>query len=407
MLTGTLVMIAGFIPVGFAASSAGEYCFSLFMVVLISLVASWIVAVLFSPLIGTWILTTNVKGHHGEGLFTRTFRRLLDVCLTAPILCVLLAVAVFGVSIWGSSKLQQQFFPPSDRPELLVNVNLPQSATIESTLVQAQKVEALLQDDENIDRYSTYVGSGAIRFYLPMDVLLNNENIFQMVIVTKGLAERDVVRMKLEKAFEQDFADFTTRVMPLELGPPVGWPLKYRVTGPDISKVREAALQLANIVAESPNTRDVNLTAGEPQKRVGVTVNQAEARALGLSSQDVASVLATNFSGTPVTTVRDGRRNVNVVMRGVAAERFDIDAVSNLQIATPLSQSIPLRQIASVNYGVQEPIIWKRKREPLITVQADIQQGLQPASVSQELSAKVAEFREKLQLDTALKKAVP
>ncbi len=184
--------------------------------------------------------------------------------------------------------------------------------------------------------------------------------------------------------------------MPLELGPPVGWPLKYRVTGPDISKVREAALQLANIVAESPNTRDVNLTAGEPQKRVGVTVNQAEARALGLSSQDVASVLATNFSGTPVTTVRDGRRNVNVVMRGVAAERFDIDAVSNLQIATPLSQSIPLRQIASVNYGVQEPIIWKRKREPLITVQADIQQGLQPASVSQELSAKVAEFREKL-----------
>ncbi len=140
----------------------------------------------------------------------------------------------------------------------------------------------------------------------------------------------------------------------------------------------------------------MNLTAGEPQKRVGVTVNQAEARALGLSSQDVASVLATNFSGTPVTTVRDGRRNVNVVMRGVAAERFDIDAVSNLQIATPLSQSIPLRQIASVNYGVQEPIIWKRKREPLITVQADIQQGLQPASVSQELSAKVAEFREKL-----------
>lgn len=396
MLTGTLVMIAGFIPVGFAASSAGEYCFSLFMVVLISLVASWIVAVLFSPLIGTWILTTNVKGHHGEGLFTRTFRRLLDVCLTAPILCVLLAVAVFGVSIWGSSKLQQQFFPPSDRPELLVNVNLPQSATIESTLVEAQKVEALLQDDENIDRYSTYVGSGAIRFYLPMDVLLNNENIFQMVIVTKGLAERDVVRSKLEKAFEQDFADFTSRVMPLELGPPVGWPLKYRVTGPDISKVREAALQLANIVAESPNTRDVNLTAGEPQKRVGVTVNQAEARALGLSSQDVASVLATNFSGTPVTTVRDGRRNVNVVMRGVAAERFDIDAVSNLQIATPLSQSIPLRQIASVNYGVQEPIIWKRKREPLITVQADIQQGLQPASVSQELSAKVAEFREKL-----------
>ena len=396
MLTGTLVMIAGFIPVGFASSSAGEYCFSLFMVVLISLIASWIVAVLFSPLIGTWILTTNVKGHHGEGIFTRTIRKVIDVCLAAPALCILLSVATFGVSLWGASMLQQQFFPPSDRPELLVNVNLPQSATIESTLEQSKRVEALLKDDENIDRFSTYVGSGAIRFYLPMDVLLSNENILQMVIVTKGLAQRDKLRSKLEKAFERDFADFTTRVMPLELGPPVGWPLKYRVTGPEIVKVRDLSLQLANIVAGSPNTRDVNLTAGEPQKRVGVSINQSEARALGLSSQDVASVLATNFSGTPVTTIRDGKRNVNVVMRGVAAERFDIDAISNLQISTPLSQTIPLRQIATVQYGVQEPIIWKRKREPLITVQADIQQGLQPASVSEELSAKIASFRESL-----------
>lgn len=396
MLTGTLVMIAGFIPVGFAASSAGEYCFSLFMVVLISLLASWIVAVLFSPLIGTWILTTNVQGHHQEGMFTRTFRKVLDLCLAAPVLTILLAVATLGVSMWGASKLQQQFFPPSDRPELLVNVNLPQSATIESTLVQAQRVEALLREDANIERYSTYVGSGAIRFYLPMDVLLSNENIFQMVIVTKGLKERDALRSKMEKAFEQDFADFTTRVMPLELGPPVGWPLKYRVTGPSIAKVREVALQLANLVADNPDTRDVNLTAGEPQKRIGVSINQSEARALGLSTQDISSVLATNFSGTPATTIRDGKRNVNVVMRGVKTERFDIEAISNLQISTPVSQSIPLRQIASVSYGVQEPIIWKRKREPLITVQADIQQGLQPASVSEQLSAKINSFRESL-----------
>lgn len=390
MLTGTLVMIAGFIPVGFAASSAGEYCFSLFMVVLISLLASWIVAVLFSPLIGTWVLPrTMAHTHSSAGRIMRAYNKALDWSLAHRGKTIAFAVGFLVLSALGAGKLEQQFFPPSDRPELLVSLTLPQNASLEATQRQAARLEALLKNDPEVERFSTYVGSGAIRFYLPMDVLLTNDNITQTVVVTKGLDERDRVRARLEAAFAADFTDLVSRATPLELGPPVGWPLKYRVTGPDINKVQDYAQQLSNVLAANPHTRDINLTAGEPQKRVEVLVDQTQARAVGLSSQDVAGTLSAIFSGTGITAVRDGNRLIQVIARAEAAERNDLATISNLQITTQSGQQVPLRQIAQVRFGVEQPVIWRRQRTPIITVQTDIAPGIQAATVSAQLAASV------------------
>jgi multidrug efflux pump subunit AcrB len=393
MLTGTLVMIAGFIPVGFAASSAGEYCFSMFMVVLISLVASWIVAVLFSPLIGTWVLP-RVMAHHenGPGRILRAYTSALNWSLAHRGITLGLAGAAFATAVWASSFLEEQFFPPSDRPELLVSLNLPQNASLAATEREALRLEAILKDDPDVTRFSTYVGSGAIRFYLPMDVLLTNDNIAQTVVVTKGLEERDRLRAKLEGIFRTDFADLTTRAVPLELGPPVGWPLKYRVMGPDINQVHDISLKLANMLAGNSSIRDVNLTAGEPQKKVQIDLDQTLARAVGTSSQDVASAMAAIFSGTSITAVRDGNRLIDVVGRAEAGERNDIATVANLQITTATGEQVPLRQIAKLSYGVEQPIIWRRQRTPIITVQADVAPGVQPATISQQMHAQVSQL---------------
>jgi multidrug efflux pump subunit AcrB len=397
MLTGTLVMIAGFIPVGFAASSAGEYCFSLFMVVLIALVASWIVAVLFSPLLGTWLLPKALPTHgHGEGRIMRAYTAVLEASLRHRLVTLVVALAAFGLSIFGATRLEAQFFPPSDRPELLVSLTLPQNASIEATDRRARALEAVLKADPDITRFSTYVGSGAIRFYLPMDVLLSNDNITQMVVVTKGLHERDAVKARLEAVFRTDFADLVTRATPLELGPPVGWPMKYRVTGPDLAQIRIHAEKLANLIAANPNSRDVNLSAGEPQRNVTVQVRQTEARAVGVTSQDLANMLAAIFSGTTVTAVRDGNRLVDVVARADASERQDLATVANLQLSGPNGIAIPLRQIADVAYGVEDPIVWRRQREPIITVQADVDPRVQPATMSQQLAPAIAAFAKSL-----------
>lgn len=397
MLTGTLVMIAGFIPVGFAASSAGEYTFSLFMVVLIALVASWIVAVLFSPLLGTWILPDRMgHGSHEGGRVMRAYRKSLDWSLTNRWLTLVVAVIAFGLSIFGMAKLEEQFFPASDRPELLVSLTLPQNASREATDARARQLEKILKADPDIDHFTTYVGSGSIRFYLPMDVLLENDNVSETVAVTKGIHERDAVRKRLEQAFETDFADIVTRASPLELGPPVGWPLKFRVLGPDYQQVRELSLKVANVIGEDPRTRDINLTAGEPQRSVTVMVNQVEARSLGMSSESIASEIASVFAGTTATTVRDGDRLVNVVVKGIEADRTSIATLGNLELRTSNGASVPLRQVATIAYGLEDPIVWRRQGKPMITVQSDVLQGIQPATVTAAINQKLDELRASL-----------
>lgn len=404
MLTGTLVMIAGFIPVGFAASSAGEYTFSLFMVVLISLAASWIVAVLFSPIIGTWLLPAKMKVHtHGEGRVMRNYRRVLEGALARRWLTLGVSVVMLAVAAFGATKLEEQFFPASDRPELLISLTLPQNASREATEARARSLENLLKDDPDVKLFTTYVGSGSVRFYLPMDLLLDNDNVSETVVVTKGISERDAVRSRIEAIFSRDFSDITTRVSPLELGPPVGWPLKFRITGPDYGKVREIASRVATILDSNGMTRDVNTTAGEPQRQFVVEVNQVEARALGVSSQIVSSTIAATISGSRVTVLRDRDRLVDVVVKGIAAERRSVETIANIAVRIADGRSVPLRQIAKVSYGFEEPVVWRRQGRAMVIVQADVPKGVQSATVSAEVDAQLDDLRAGLPLGYAIK----
>ncbi|MCS3424346.1 multidrug efflux pump subunit AcrB [Rahnella sp. BIGb0603] len=394
MLTGTLVMIAGFIPVGFAASSAGEYCYSLFAVVLIALLCSWVVAILFSPLIGTWILPAKLASH-GEkrGRLMRFYLRLLNYVLlhrwgTLSIACLLLAMAMYATTF-----MQGEFFPASDRPELLVSLTLPANASWTETARQTERLERALQGNRNVDHYSDYVGSGAARFYLPMDVLLDNENTAQLVIVAKNLEDRDKLRAQLEAILARDFSDITTRVSPLELGPPVGWPVKYRVSGPDYAQVRQIAQHLAATLGEVPVTREVNLTAGEPERVITLRVNQTAARAAGVSSESLAALLNTVWSGSVVTTVRDKNRLIDVVLRANNRERQDITTLSGLMITTATGQKIPISQVATPVWGIDDPVVWRRQRLPFITVQTDLAPGLHAETVSQQLAPRVSRIR--------------
>ncbi len=394
MLTGTLVMIAGFIPVGFAASSAGEYCYSLFAVVLIALLCSWVVAILFSPLIGTWLLPEKLASHaEKQGRLMRFYQRLLNQVLMHRVMTVGFACLLLGLAAYATTFMQGEFFPASDRPELLVSLTLPGNASQRDTARQAERLEHALKDNPNIDHFSTYVGSGAVRFYLPMDVLLNDENTAQVVIVAKSLEDRDTLRARLETVLARDFSDITTRVSPLELGPPVGWPVKYRVSGPDYAKVRQIAQQLASVLGNSPETREVNLTAGEPERVITLKVNQTAARAAGVTSESLATLLNTVWSGSVVTTIRDKNRLIDVVLRGNKRERQDLTTLSGLMITTAKGQKIPVSQVATPVWGIEDPVIWRRQRLPFITVQTDLAAGLSAEGVSQQLSPLVSRFR--------------
>lgn len=406
MLTGTLVMITGFIPVGFAASSAGEYCYSLFVVIALALLCSWVVAVIFSPLTGCWLL--SAKLNHADprpGVLMRGYHWLLEVTLRHRGVTVSAALAVLLVSLYATTFMQGEFFPASDRPELLVSLTLPASATQAETTRRTAQLEEVLRHDRDVASFSSYAGSGAIRFYLPMDVLLENENIAQLVVVARNLTVRDRLQRRLESRLGENFSDITTRVSPLELGPPVGWPLKYRLTGPDYGHVRLAASRLAALIARSPLTREVNLTAGEPERVMTLAVNQTEARAAGLSSGTIARALNTLMSGSVVTTLRDRNRLIDVVLRGNDAERQDTATLAGLMITNASGQKIPLRQVATLKWGVDDPVIWRRQRLPYITVQTDIAPGQRAEAVSQQLAPAIAALRASLPAGYSIEEA--
>ena len=312
----------------------------------------------------------------------------------------IVAVLLLAISFIGSSH-GRGVFPASDRPELLVSLTLPRNAVLEDTAREAIRLEEILKKDPDIDHFTTYVGSGAVRFYLPMDLLLDNENIAQLVVVTKGLEERDAVKSRLEK-FCKRFRPSCYACFAVGAGAPVGWPLKYRVSGPDLTKIREISMELAAKFGDNPQTREVNLTAGEPQRELYITLNQTEARALGLSSQDVASALAEMYSGSAVTTIRDRNRQVNVVLRASENTRRDIETVADLQLTTADGRVVPLKQIATIGYTLAEPIQWRRQREPFITVQMDIAPGLNASGVSKSLAPVVDELRKIYRRDIIL-----
>ncbi len=382
MLAGTLVTIAGFIPVGFAASSAGEYTFSLFAVVAIALIASWFVAVIFAPVLGAAILKPPAPGGGGEpGFVFRTFRNLLTFAIRMRWLTIAATVALFVVAFLAMPLIPRQFFPSSDRPELLVDLTLPQNASIYASESLAERFDKMLKDDKDVERWSTYIGRGAIRFYLPLNVQLPNSFFSQAVIVAKDVPARERLKVKLEKALAEDFPAAISRVYPLELGPPVGWPIQYRVSGPDISDVREIASKLGGVVSANPDAVNMSFDWMEPTRQVRIVINQDEARLLGLSSQSIAAALNTVLTGSPITQVRDGIYLVDVVLRANDEQRTSLDSLRSLQISIPGGRTVPLSQFATFDYGQDYSLVWRRDRTPTLTVQADVAPGVLPETV--------------------------
>ena len=397
MLTGTLVTIAGFVPIGFARSAAGEYTFSIFAVVAIALIASWCVAVLFAPMLGLWILK-KPKVVHAEkpGLIMLAFRRFLAMAMQARWVTVIVTLGLFGIALYGMRFVPQQFFPSSDRPELLVDLQLPENASIYATKDVSARVDKLLTGDPDVDHWSTYVGQGAVRFYLPLNVQLPNDFFAQAVVVTKGLQQRERVKTKLERALATDFPSIVGRVYPLELGPPVGWPLQYRVIGPEADQVRTIALGVAQMIGSAPGARNVNYNWMQPGRTVRIRVDQDKARLMGLSSQDLAQSLNTVVSGVTATEMRSGIYLVDVLVRASAEERNSLAAIRSLQVPLPNGRTVPLSQIATVDYGQEYPIVWRRDRLPTVTVQADLAPGMQAATVAQALAPQVTALNAKL-----------
>jgi multidrug efflux pump subunit AcrB len=401
MLAGTLVTVAGFVPVGFAASSAGEYTFTLFAVVGIALIVSWFVAVLFAPLLQVLILKAPPKESTPDpdappkgvmGLY----RGFLVLCLRLRWVTIAVTLALFVLSVLALPLIPRQFFPSSDRPELLVDLASPQNASIYASESVAEAFDALLAKDPDVKRWSTYVGRGAIRFYLPLDVQLPNDFFAQTVIVAQDVAARDRLRARLEKALAQDFPQLVARIAPLELGPPVGWPVQYRVSGPDIEKVRALAFELAAVMASNPEAETVNYAWIEPARQVRIEVDQDEARLLGLSTAQLAAVLNTVLSGQAVTQVRDDIYLVNVVARATDEERVSLESLATLQVPLPSGRTVPLSQIATFAFDQDYPAIWRRDRVPTLTVQADVRQGVLPESVVEKLEPKIEALRKTL-----------
>jgi multidrug efflux pump subunit AcrB len=369
------------VPVGFARSDAGEYTFSLFAVVAIALLASWVVSGICAPVAGIALLRPP-KHPHGETLSApmRLFNRCLVGAMRAKWITILVTLALFAASLWGLRFVPEQFFPSSDRSELLVDLKLQDNASVLATREVAAEFDKMLAADPDVVRFSTYIRQGAIRFYLPLDVALPNDFFAQSVVVTKGLKERDQVRARLEQAVAVRLPAVVARIYPLELGPPVGWPVKYRVSGPDLARVHEIALKVAEQLETMTGIRHINFDWAEPARVMRVRIDQDQARQLGLSSQDVSLALYGVVSGSTITQVRNSIYLINVDMRAEHTQRTSLESIRSLQIPQRDGKVVPLRQIATFEYTQEYPIVWRRDRIPTLTVQADVVPGLLPAT---------------------------
>ncbi|WP_295472797.1 efflux RND transporter permease subunit [uncultured Pseudomonas sp.] len=393
MLTGTLVTVAGFVPIGLNNSSAGEYTFTLFAVIAVAMLVSWIVAVLFAPVIGVHILGNHVKkGNDEPGRIGRALNASMLWSMRHRWLAIGFTILLFALALFCMRFVQNQFFPASDRPEILVDLNLPQSASINETRQVVDRLEATLKDDPDILRWSTYIGQGALRFYLPLDQQLQNPFYAQLVIVSKDLEARGALTERLQKRLREDFVGVGTFVQPLEMGPPVGRPIQYRVSGPDVDRVRQHAIELAALLDRNDHIGEVVYDWNEPGKVLRVEINQDKARQLGLSSEDVASVMNSVVSGTTVTQVRDGIYLIDVVGRAEDAERGSPETLQNLQIVTPQGTSIPLLAFANIDYELEQPLVWRRDRKPTITVKAAVRDEIQPTDLVAQLKPEIEKF---------------
>lgn len=432
MLTGTLITAAGFLPIATAASSTGEYTRSLFQVVTIALVVSWIAAVLFIPYLGDKMLPDlfNPQPPRPESLAGRwharrlqwadrhpafarwiapkvhahdhdpyqrpfyvRFRRFLDVCLRHRWWVIAATAALFVFSLLIFRFVPQQFFPDSTRPELMVDIELAEGASLQATQAQAAKLEKLLKDREGISNYVAYVGTGSPRFYLPLDQQLPATNFSQFVVLTENTKAREATRDWLLKDVIPQFPDVQMRVTRLENGPPVGYPVQMRISGEHIEQVQAIARQVEAKVRANPHVMNVNLDWSEPSKVVRLVIDQDRARALGVSSAQVSQLLGTSLSGMSVSTYREGNRLIEMLLRGPDNERVRLDMLGSLAIPTSSGTSVTLSQVARLEYVFEDGIIWHRNRLPTVTVRADIADAKQPLDVVQQILPTLEEIR--------------
>ncbi len=404
MLTGTLVTAAGFLPVGFAKSSAGEYAGGIFWVVSLALLASWVVAVLFTPYLGLKLLPDLAKPRARENpdaiYDTRTYRllrRLIELALRRRGAVIAVTASMFVAAIAGFGFVQQQFFPTSTRNELFFEMRLPEGTAIGVTDTATKKAESLLAGDPDILSYTTYVGAGSPRFWLGLNPVLPNPSFAQIVIVTKDLGARERVKARLE----HDLADGAlpearTRVDRFVFGPPVGFPVQFRVVGPDPMQVRAIADQVRAVMAENAKIVDPHLNWGEQVKSIRLEVDQDRARALGLTPQAVSQTLATLLTGYAVTQYREGIEHIDVTARAIAAERIELDRLPSLTMATRDGVAVPLSQIARLNYEYEEPILWRRNRDIVLTARGDIIDKVQAPDVTNEVVPKLKPIKDAL-----------
>ena len=394
MLTGSFVTAAGFVPIGFAKSAAGEYTFSIFAVVTIALIVSWFVAVLFAPLLGVWLLKAPDKAvPQKPSRIVGMFRSILLAAMRHRWVTVALTLACFVLSLLALPYVPRQFFPASDRPELVVDLTLPQNASIYASDKVAARFDAILKDNPDVASWSTYVGRGAIRFYLPLNVQLNNDFFAQVVLIAKDVAARERLHATLENRLAEEFPSVVSRVSPLELGPPVGWPVQYRVSGPDLTKVRAIALQLGQIMGGDAALRRINYDWMEPSRKVRVEIDQDQARLLGLSSQALSAFLNTVMTGAPITQVRDDIYLVDVIARAQDEQRVSLSTLRALQVPLPNGRTVPLSQIASFDFDQEYPLVWRRDRTPTLTVQADVADNATPEGAVESLAPAIEKLR--------------
>ncbi len=404
MLTGTLVTAAGFLPIGFANSAVGEYAGGIFWIVAIALVASWFVAVIFTPYIGVKLLPNlaHHASHDPHAIYeTRIYRALRSVvqwCVDHRIKVVVATVGIFVLSIIGFGHVQQQFFPLSERPELFLQLRLPEGTAFNVTEKTVKKAEELLKGDKDIATYTAYVGQGSPRFWLGLNPQLPNEAFAEIVIVSKDVEARERIMAKIEKAVANGaLPEARVRVDRFNFGPPVGFPVQFRVIGPDANKVRDIAYQVRDVMRANKNVKEVQLDWNEQSPYLKLVVDQDRARALGLTPQDVSQSLAMLISGAPVTTVRDGIEKVGVVARAVPSERLDLGKVGDLTITSRGGIAVPLQQIARIEYAHEEPIMWRRNRDMAITVRTDVVDGVQAPDVTNQIWPQLKDIRNKLE----------
>ncbi|MHC8310801.1 efflux RND transporter permease subunit [Pseudomonas sp. GT1P32] len=406
MLTGTLITAAGFLPIATAQSGTGEYTRSIFQVVTIALLASWIAAVVFVPYLGEKLLPDLAKIHaakHGIGQpdpyatpFYERVRRLVEWCVRWRKTVITLTVVLFIASIVLFRFVPQQFFPASGRLELMVDLKLAEGASLSNTADEVKRLEGLLKDHAGIDNYVAYVGTGSPRFYLPLDQQLPAASFAQFVVLAKTIEDRETLRTWLIETLNEQFPALRSRVTRLENGPPVGYPVQFRVTGEHIEDVRALARKVAAKVRENPHVANVHLDWEEPSKVVYLNVDQDRARALGVSTANLSKFLQSSLTGSSVSQYREDNELIEILLRGTLHERTELSLLPSLAVPTDNGRSVALSQIATLEYGFEEGIIWHRNRLPNVTVRADIYGKEQPATLVQQIMPTLDPIRAEL-----------